>query len=277
MKMFTPAAPAQRGDGGLETVLFILGKVVGAAVRPDTWLIAALVVVVLALWRGRLVLARRLGTALLVALLALAVLPLGDLALRPLEGRYPPAPAIAGQVDGIVVLGGAESVALTRLWGPVQLNDAAERMTETLMLARIYPQARVVFTGGSGALRNAFETQPARGRPVIRLFTDLGLERERLTLETASRNTAENARLTRRLIEPGDTETWVLVTSAFHMPRAVASFRAEGWNGTLVPWPVDYRGGLLRLDWNLSGQMVKLQIALREYAGILGYRLSGQG
>jgi uncharacterized SAM-binding protein YcdF (DUF218 family) len=277
MKMFTPAGPAQRGDGGLETVLFILGKVVGAAVRPDTWLIATLVVVVLALWRGRLALARRLGTALLVALLALAVLPLGDLALRPLEGRYPPAPPIAGQVDGIVVLGGAESVALTRLWGPVQLNDAAERMTETLTLARMYPQARVVFTGGSGALRNAFETQPARGRPVIRLFTDLGLERERLTLETASRNTAENARLTRRLIEPGDTETWVLVTSAFHMPRAVASFHAEGWTGTLVPWPVDYRGGPLRLDWNLSGQMIKLQIALREYAGILGYRLSGQG
>ncbi len=261
----------------METFLFILGKLVGVAVRPDTWLIIAVGAVVVASWRGRLVLARRMPTALLIALLALAVLPLGDLALRPLEARYPPAPAISGQVDGIVVLGGAESIALTRLWGPVQLNDAAERMTETLVLARAYPQARVVFTGGSGALRNAFETRPARGQPVARLFADLGLERGRLTLETASRNTAENARLSRQMVEPGADETWILVTSAFHMPRALASFQAEGWPGTLVPWPVDHRGGHLVADWNLSGQLTKLQIAVREYIGLLGYRLAGQG
>jgi uncharacterized SAM-binding protein YcdF (DUF218 family) len=256
----------------MDTALFLLGKVVAAAVRPDTWLIAGLALIVVGLARGRTRLARRAAMATLGAALALAVLPVGDLALYPLEVRYPASPPLAA-VDGILVLGGAEEPGLTRRWGPVQLNGAAERMTAALALARQHPQARVVFSGGSGALRHAFGGGLPGAATAARFFGEQGLDPARLTLESRSRTTWENAVETRRLLAPDPDETWVLVTSAFHMPRAMQSFAAAGWPGRLVPWPVDHRGDRPELDWDFSDQLLKLQIAVREYAGLIGYAL----
>ena len=104
-----------------------------------------------------------------------------------------------------------------------------------------------------------------------------GLAAERLTLERASRNTAENARLTYDLIAPEPSETWVLVTSAFHMPRSVASFEAAGWQG-IIPWPVDYRAGTLRggIGWDLGRNLEVLNTAVREYIGLLAYQITRQ-
>lgn len=237
-------------------------------------LIAGLGLVALFLWLGWLRAGRRAAAALLLATLALAILPVGDLALRPLETRYPVAPDV-DQVDGILVLGGAEEGDRTAFWGSVELNDAAERMTAGLALTLAHPGARLLVSGGSGALRDVFGGG-VPGADVARLFyAELGLDPERLVLEGASRTTAENARLSRALAQPG--ETWVLVTSAFHMPRALAAFRAAGWPGDLIPWPVDHRGGRLRAGWDLAGQMEKLQIVLREYVGLVAYLLSGRG
>ena len=260
----------------LDTAIFILGRVAAIGVRPDTWLIAGVLVTVLALVVARLRLARRAGVITLCALLLIAVLPVGDLALRPLERSHSPAPDVTAP-DGILVLGGAQSTHLTRLWGPVQLNEAAERMTETMMLARKHPQARIVFSGGTGALRDVMGGGLTEAQVAARFFEEQGLDSHRLTLEDSARNTAENARFSLQMVAPDDDETWILVTSAFHMPRAIRSFEAAGWPGELIAWPVDHRGEPLRLGWNLTGQMSKLQTALREYLGLFSYRVLGRG
>lgn len=258
----------------MDTAVFILAKLAGLGLRPDVWLLLALALIVWWQWRGRPVAARRAGSGLLAAVLALGFVPLGDLALAPLEGRHPVRPGLS-DIAGVIVLGGAEDARGTRLRDQVQLNAAAERFTEALALARAHPQARVVFTGGSGALRDALGGGLSGADVAARFFAEQGLERAEF--ERTSRNTTENARASAALIDPQPGEVWVLVTSAFHMPRAIQSFRAAGWPG-IQPWPVDFRGRPWRdrLGWDLMGNLGRLEIALREYLGLLAYGLAGR-
>jgi hypothetical protein len=130
----------------MDTALFILGKLVGLAIRPDIWLTLGLGLTLWGLWRGRQSLARGAGGVTLAAMLGFGVLPLGDLMLRPLETQHPVAPDLA-QIDGIVVLGGGEDAERSALWGQVQLGEGGERLTEGLRLARLHPEVTLVFTG----------------------------------------------------------------------------------------------------------------------------------
>jgi uncharacterized SAM-binding protein YcdF (DUF218 family) len=110
-----------------------------------------------------------------------------------------------------------------------------------------------------------------------RFFSDQGIEPKRLLLEGQSRNTEENARLSLTLAGPAPSEHWVLVTSAFHMPRAMRSFEAAGWTG-FVPWPVDYRTSTFSdgIGWNLTWNLQVLNTAIRAQVEQIAYRLSGR-
>ena len=175
------------------------------------------------------------------------------------------------------MLGGGEEAWLSARWDQVVFGEGAERFTAALALARVHPQARIVFTGGSGALRDVGRSDGSSAAVAKRFFTEQGIDPARLSVESASRNTAENARLTRALIKPQPGEVWVLVTSAFHMPRAMESFRAAGWEG-LVPWPVDFRARDLDvgIGWELARNLDVLNTAVREYLGILAYGATGR-
>ncbi len=171
------------------------------------------------------------------------------------------------------MLGGAQDQAITAARGTLALTDAAERMVEGLALAYRYPEARLVFTGGSGRLFPGDASESA----VNELFVDLmALDPARVVLEDRSRNTWENARFTRELVEPQAGETWLLVTSARHMPRSMGIFRQIGW--PVVPWPVDYRTGddgpVLQTE--VSSRLTELDDAAREWLGLLFYRLMGR-
>ncbi len=260
----------------MDTLFFIASKMIWGILRPDSWIVFGASLTLLAVWRGWRRIARLAASLTFAFVLLMAVVPVGDLLLRRLEVQYPPAPALPA-ITGIIVLGGGEEAWLSRRWDQVIFNEGAERFTATLALARAYPQARVVFTGGSGALRNVGEITASNAGVATRFFAESGLDPARLSIEGASRNTAENAALTHDLINPQPDEVWVLVTSAFHMPRAVNSFRAAGWTG-LVPWPVDYR--TLDLDvglgWDLARNLEVLNTAAREYIGLLAYRATGR-
>jgi uncharacterized SAM-binding protein YcdF (DUF218 family) len=258
----------------MDTALFILGKLVGRAIRPDIWLTLGLGLTLWGLWRGRQRLAGCAGGVTLAAMLGFGALPLGDLMLRPLETQHPVAPDLA-RIDGIVVLGGGEDAERSALWGQVQLGEGGERLTEGLRLARLHPEATLVFTGGSGALRDALGGGTSGAAVAEAFWTQQGYDSA--IFERASRNTAENARATAALIGPRPGETWVLVTSAFHMPRALHSFRAAGWPA-IHPWPVDFRSRPLNrgLGWDLSGNLGRMGTAMNEYLGMAGYRLVGR-
>ncbi len=159
-----------------------------------------------------------------VVLIAVAGLsPLGNALILPLEQRFPPWDSSRGPPDGIVVLGGAISPDISAARGAVSLNENAERITATAELARRYPNARIVFSGGSNALifSEGIEAQYA-----VRQLQALGVDHDRISTEEQSRNTVENAAYSQLIANPKPRERWLLVTSAAHMPRAIAAFRA---------------------------------------------------
>jgi uncharacterized SAM-binding protein YcdF (DUF218 family) len=255
---------------------FVLSKVFWAVFNPGNVILFCVAVGALGLlapWR-RL---RRaggvlLGTGLAVAL-ALAVLPAGRWLVDPLEARFPTPVDLSEPVDGIVVLGGSISLGLSSARGRAELTGAADRLTAFVALARRYPKARLVFTGGSGSLRDQVRREADFVEP---LLIELGIAPERLLVERDSRNTRENAVNALRLAKPASGETWLLITSAAHMPRAVGCFRTAGW--PVVPYPVDYRtdggpGRLLHIDF--AGGLDLATYGVHEWVGLVSYRLFG--
>ena len=202
-------------------MFFILSKILGFFALPSNILIS-IGIAGLVLLCTRFT---RLGSWLVVtsiALIAVAGLsPLGNALILPLEQRFPPWDASRGAPDGIVVLGGAISLDVSAARGAVALNEAAERITATVELARRYPNARIIFSGGNNFLLASDAVEAAIA---VQEFEALGIAHERITAEEQSRNTIENAVFSRLLANPQPGERWILVTSAYHMPRAIAAF-----------------------------------------------------
>lgn len=255
----------------MNTAIFILSKLVWFMIRPESWIVLAMAATLWLLRRGRTGAAVRTLSATAIFVVTIGFLPVGQLLLGPLETTYPANPKIVSPT-GIIVLGGPEDPRKTAYWDQVQLKGGAERFTAALALAKKFSGARVVFTGGSGALSDAFGTKISGADVARRFFLEQGLSEDRLTIEARSRNTTENARNTLMLIKPADGERWVLVTSAFHMPRAMASFRRAGWR-SITPYPVDFRSGAFRdqIAWDLAEHLRDLNTAVKEYLGLVTY------
>lgn len=260
----------------MDSLFFFASKTVGMVARVETWLIALLMLAVLAGMLGRSRLARGLTGVTFLLVLALTAFPLANPLLVRLEGQYPSTPPLPAQVDGIIVLGGAEDTNVFASRGLIGLNEGGERLTAGADLARRFPDARLVFTGGSASLIYA-DAHVVPSRMTEALWLSLGVPPAQIMLEDRSRNTSENAIFTRDLLQPTDGQVWILVTSAWHMPRSMETFRRNGWTG-LVAWPVDFRSGgqMFRLDWRLDDHLQDANVALKEYLGLLAYRIAGK-
>lgn len=216
---------------------------------------------------------RALALAALSALLASGLLPVGAWLAAPLEARHPRPDPPPARVDGIVVLGGYTDPGAPCDHPELPLNDAAERLTEALVLARRHPRAKLLVSGGGWALDSG---ECSEAELTGRFLARLGFDADRLLLETRSRNTRENALFSRELADPRPGEVWLLVTSAMHMPRALAAFRAVGFD--VVPWPVDFAArdpwaGLDVIDMPRNWRL--LDRASHEWLGLLWYRWRG--
>lgn len=250
-------------------MMFLLSKMLWPLVHPGQFPVILLALGVPLLWSRW----RRAGRAL-VAVAALVifvfgVLPTGDMLVQTLEDRFPQ-PKTLDRVDGIVVLGGSINQRLWHERGQIALNDTAERLTTFVALARRFPQARLIFAGGSGTV---FQSE-LKEAPVARaLFTDLGLDVACIGFDDRSRNTRENAIFAKELAKPAPGERWLLITSGVHMPRAVGVFRNIGWD--IEAYPVDYRTvpGVFPVGLRLvNGHAVD---AIHEWLGLVAYRLFG--
>ncbi len=256
-------------------MFFILSKTVAFLALPSNLLIVLGLAGLLLLrtrWRRA---GQRLAVTSLVLLALIGFLPFGNLLAVSLEQRFPPWDAARGAPDGIIVLGGAISPDLSAERGETVLGSSAERITVVGKLARLYPNARIVFTGGNASIIPGGRSEADFVLPV---FESFNIARERVQLERLSRNTAENAVFTKQLVQPKPGERWLLVTSAQHMPRAVGCFRHVGF--PVEAYPVDWRTGgwknLLRPAFTLSGGLGRTDRAVREWIGLLVYRLTGR-
>ncbi len=257
----------------MDTALHVVSKTVWFVGRPGTFALVLALIGLVAIWTGR-----RWGrwpiAAGLGIYLAVLATPLAPMVVLPLEERFPRPASPPARVDGVIVLGGAVDQNLTEERGIPALNGAAERMTELVVLARRYPEARLIFTGGQGSLVHGTLTEADVARA---LFLAMGVPEERLLFESESRNTWENALFTHRLAAPGEGETWLLVTSASHMPRSVGAFRKAGW--TVVPWPVNYRTGrsfAAFYDDPFPQRLQLLETGLKEWIGLAVYYVLGR-
>lgn len=256
-------------------LFFVLSKTIGIALLPVNFL-TELGIVGLVLLATRFAgLGRKLMAASIV-LLALAVFsPIGNLLLYPLEARFPPWDASRGAPDGIIVLGGPIDPDISAAHHtPVVLN-AADRIFAAAILARRYPNARVVFTGGSA---NLISVGAKEADYAGELLENLGVARQRLIMERRSRNTYENAEFTKAMVAPKPGERWLLVTSAYHMPRSIGLFRKAGF--AVEAYPVDWRvggpGEVFELVNIGADGLWRTDIGVREWLGLIAYRLAGR-
>jgi uncharacterized SAM-binding protein YcdF (DUF218 family) len=255
--------------------MFIASKLLAFLTQPLAWVALLILVSMLCIGRSARW-ARRSGGTAVILLMLLGWEPLPDALLRQLEGKYPALPTSADlqPYAGVVVLGGAlESAYVWTNPGISALNDAAERMTEVLPLIRRQPTLRVLFTGGSGELFSAGITEADLAQ---RFFTAQGIPASQLIFESASRTTHENAVLSKNVPGIDATKPWLLMTSAWHMPRSMAAFKAAGWNVTA--YPVDFRAGL-HTPWsqyNMDIGVKKWRTGLHELLGLLAYKMTGR-
>lgn len=247
---------------------FVISKLFWILAAPGNLLVVALCGGALMLFTRWHRFGRWAVAATAVAALIVAVVPVGQWLLIPLEERFPAVP-IPEEPDGIIVLGGGISARLLEARGQASLNEHAERLFALASFARRFPATTLIYTGGDNALIDPTNPEADAAR---RLMAELGLDTDRIIFEGKSRNTYENALYSKALANPSPGETWLLVTSAFHMPRSVGIFRQQGW--PVVPYPVDYLtdGGysLLRSP-DLTASLSALSIGAREWIGLVAY------
>jgi len=253
-------------------MFFLLSKIVFFIIAPSHLCLIALGSgIILLAWETTQRLARWLLMISFTAFVVLGFSPIGNSLIFPLEERFPATRQINdGEYAGIIFLGGFEDGAISTARNKLALVDSAERLTETLRLALQLPSAKIVFTGGSNAILGAGDNAK---QAIGDYLESVGVKKDRLILETNARNTWENAMFTLRELKPKDGERFLLVTSAWHMPRAMGVFRQAGYD--VDAYPVDYRtSGRQDLSQPFSFMTNGLQRtdnAVKEWIGLIVY------
>jgi uncharacterized SAM-binding protein YcdF (DUF218 family) len=258
----------------METLFFWISKLTWLVIAPDSLLLILLLLAWVLLWRGSVHMAKWFLGFVAVAVLLAALFPVGEWLLYPLEKRFPANPALPIKIDGIIVLGGAEDAERSSAWNQAEVGEAAERFLAAIALARQYPAAKLVFTGGSPSM---LSQEPKGADVAMTLFKQQGLDSARITFERNSRNTFENAVLSKAMVKPQAAENWVLVTSAFHMPRSVGIFCKAEW--PVIPYPVDHQtrpDALFRVELGLAAHLGYLTVGAREWVGLIAYYATGK-
>ncbi len=256
-------------------MFFVLSKTLGYLVLPTNLLIAVGFSGVILMATRFASLGRKLVIASVLLLVICGLSPLGKALLYPLEQRFPQWDASRGAPDGIIILGASIEADLSVAHGTPVVRGAPDRIIAAAALARRYPNARVLFSGGSANLisNDAREADFAGS-----IFESLGIDKSRLIMERQSRNTKENADFSKALVAPKEGERWLLVTSAFHMPRSVGLFRKAGF--AVEPYPVDWRVGgrddLMTPSHVTVEGLGRTDLAIREWIGLIAYRLTGR-
>jgi uncharacterized SAM-binding protein YcdF (DUF218 family) len=261
-------------------MFFYIAKVLWFLLQPSTLIALLIGYGSILIWTGWARWGRRFVTFGAILLLVAGLSPLGNALILPLENRFPradldrpPPPA------GFIVLGGAEDRLVGVARNAPALNESAERVVEAAMLANRFPDAKIAFSGGEAGV---LYTAGSEAEGAAALFIALGTARDRLILESAARDTYENAVLLKKeLAQRGDLgagKRWLLITSAYHMPRAMGAFRQAGFD--VEAWPVDYRtrgrDDLTRPFDKVSEGLRRVDVAAREWAGLLAYWLTGR-
>jgi uncharacterized SAM-binding protein YcdF (DUF218 family) len=254
---------------------FILFKIAWVFLSPGNMLALALVAgafLSVAHNEGRRKIGRSLCFTIALLFFLIGIFPVGSWLLLPLENSVPP--QIPDHVAGIILLGGDEQPQGGAHAGRPVFLDSARRYVEFASLARRYPEAELLYSGGSPLFAPPADAKVSNLiKPIL---AGLGVPVQKMLFEETSRTTHENAVMSYKLAHPAPGQVWLLVTSAFHMPRALLTFQKAGWN--VLPATTGYlTDGTFstRLQFNLGEHLMYMAWAEHEYYGLLAYRLMG--
>lgn len=255
-------------------LFFLLSKLIWLFISPDSLLLILLLITLVLLYKNKIKQAKVLLSTISGVVVFISLFPIGEWLLYPLESHFQNNPTLPAQVDGIIVLSGSEDTLLSSVWNQVEVGNAAERNLSFLTLARKYPKAKLVFTGGTGSLIN----QEYKAADVAKkLFEQQAFDIKRILFERESRNTYENAIYSKKIVKPLANEKWLLITTSWHMPRSVGIFCKAEW--PVIPYPVDHqtnKDNLFRIDFDLLNNLYTLRTAIKEWLGLVAYRLTGK-
>lgn len=250
-------------------MFFFLSKTADILLAPLTW---GMLLCLLGTCRKRPWM--RWSPALGVAVLALFSLePVANALLVHLETQAVRTVRRNVTYDAVILLGGPVSHAPTQAHGVPSYKDSVERLLVSYDLLRAGRAKKIIVTGGFGWPGDRVN----EAQVLARQLQDWGIARERIVLETRAVNTRENAVESERLVKRLGYRTLLLVTSAYHMPRALDCFRAVGLKVDALP--VDFRSGNTRTnEWlpRATGLETSTSV-LREVFGRWVYRLKGYG
>jgi uncharacterized SAM-binding protein YcdF (DUF218 family) len=254
-----------------------LSKILPLFVMPISVVLVLLVLGFLFLWNGWRMTGRSMVLVAAFVLWMTSTPFAANTLYNNLEARYPPIPlAELPAADCAVLLGGAVQGALPPRVD-IELNEAVDRVYKTAQLQRAGKARFVIVTAGN----QPWSESPWAEADLIRdLLVEWGVPKEAIFLEGSSRNTRENALYSKIMIDSMNCETPLLVTSAGHMPRAVAAFQSAGVS--VVPVSTDVRvvaGGSQSAVMLLpsAGALAMTSDAIREWIGMWIYRMQGWG
>ena len=196
--------------------------------------------------------------------------PIGDWALLPLE-QCNSDQGMPMRVDGVFILGGGVNTRLSDQRHAIAFNDSSERIFALLKLLKQYPNAQFIYSGGSSSLK---QNSIGEAEYVKQFLDDMAVRPQTMGFESQSRNTYEDALLNKEIYGKTPKQNWLLVTSAFHMPRSYGLFQKMGQKTETMffPYPVDYKTGgqfKFELRMDMLENLLKLDTAAHEYVGLL--------
>ena len=200
----------------------------------------------------------------------LSIAPVANTLLRSLEKDWQIPVKVNGDV--IVVLGGGVYSGVADISGwSFPASATLSRAITAFRLHRL-TGLPIIISGGKVYPRSAAEALVAK-----RILLDLGMAAPQIIVEDHSRDTRENARFSSEILHQGNWRQPILVTSAYHMTRALSAFRKAGIKVT--PYPADFLvPPKVTYGWPAflpsSFALVKSALAIREYLGILFYKLA---
>lgn len=252
-------------------MFFFASKILWALAQPLTLLAILLLIGLVFYEQGW---AKQLVRGAAIIFVFCGFVPVGPLIVIALESRTEIPRTLPDRIDGIIVLGGAVNAESSTILKQPQLNEWSERIFEMMRLSHTYPQAKVVYAGGAGSLYG----QSFKEADIVKdMLSNLEFPAQNFIFETKSRTSYENVINAKALTSPQVGENWLLITSAFHIPRSVAIFKKQGWE--VIPYPSGFIENGRVEAWqfiDVSGNYWKLNVAAKEIMGIIAYKLSGR-
>ena len=253
---------------------FYLSKFLWSFINPFNILLIFIFIGILFHWLLKYRIYKLFYFIALIIFIFTAVMPTGNLLFYLLEKNYQNQELLPKKVNGILVLSGATNPGLSREYNQIHLNDSVERLTESIKLIQIFPESKVIFSGGSGSITNVKLTHAAIAK---NFYKQLNVNTKKIIFEDKSRNTYENILFSFEIAKPQEEENWILITSAFHMNRAMNIAEKIDWK--LIPYAVDFKTPK-SFSWSLSfaffSNLSDFQYAAHEWTGLIAYYFMGR-